>query len=89
MALSDVEVQRINLYNSGSMRAFVDVVVRGVLIKGAKIMDGSKGLWVAMPSKQQKNDPTKWEDIVAIKDKALQEDVQEIVLAAYNAKASE
>lgn len=45
----------------GKMVAFASLVIEDVLeVRGFKIFNGAKGYFVSPPSKQDRNDPTKW-----------------------------
>ena len=66
-----------------SIKAFVDVSVNdGLLIKNIKVVEGSKGLFVSMPQEKGKDD--KWHDTVHPLTKELREDLNKVVLAAYD-----
>lgn len=83
--MAAVTIERMKVLSSGNLKAFVDLNFNGVVVKGFKIMDGANGLWLSMPSTPRKNEPGKWDDTVFIKGKELKEDIQEIVLAQYQA----
>ena len=78
-----VEVARLHrLENGSSLKAFVDVIVaEGLVIKGLRIVQGKKGLFVAMPTQQSKDG--KWHETVSVFDPELREELQQAVLAAY------
>ena len=80
-----IEVARLfRLENNGSsLKAFVDVIVaEGMVIKGLRIVQGKKGLFVAMPT--QKSKDGKWHNIVDVFDPELREELQQAVLESYN-----
>ena len=69
----------------GTLRAFADGRVGDVLIKGCRVVQGNKGLFVSTP--QAKGKDEKWYPIVVIESDALYKDFQAAVLAAYNGTA--
>lgn len=79
-----IEVQRIHkLENGQGLKAFVDIVVNDVLlIKGMRVMDGKKGLFVSMPREQGKD--KKWYDTVMCLNQEIREEISGKVLDAYN-----
>ena len=80
-----IEVARMHKVETGSsLKAFVDVVVEeAFIIKGVRIIEGKKGLFVGMPKSLEKDG--KWYDIVKILDDRVKQEFQNTVLAAYNA----
>ena len=80
-----IEVARLYKVETGSsLKAFVDVVVEeAFIIKGVRIIEGKKGLFVGMPKSLEKDG--KWYDIVKILDDRVKQEFQDTVLAAYNA----
>jgi len=80
-----IEVARIHkLENGSSLKAFVDVIfAERLVIKGLRIVQGKKGLFVAMPTQQSKDG--KWHEIVNIFDVELRETLREAVFDAFNA----
>jgi stage V sporulation protein G len=57
------------------------VIIGGVLVKGIRIVEGERGLFVTMPKSQGKDG--KWYPTVSLTDKSMQSDLQRIVLEAY------
>lgn len=88
-----VEVSNVHLFeDSGNTKGICDLVFADAIrVKGVRVMDGSKGLFAAMPSRKTKDKEGKeeYESIVRFPDKDLQEQVNEAVVAAYEKKASE
>ncbi len=81
-----IKVSRLHRIDNGSsLKAFADVVVDNqVLIKGVRILIGDNhGLYVTMPKQQSKNG--KWFDSVKLLDDLAKEELQDVVLEAYNA----
>ena len=79
----EFEVKRITKLNGqSSVKAFCDVSINGsFLLKGIKVVDGKKGLFVSMPREQGKNGM--WYDTVAPLNKEVREHLSHIVLDAY------
>ena len=79
-----VEVARIHRVDNGSgLKAFVDVIVGQVLVKGVKVANNRDGdLFVAMPKQQGKDG--KWYETVSIIDEEAKQELQEAVLEAYH-----
>ncbi len=80
----EIGVQRIHkLENGQGLKAFVDIVVNDTLvIKGVRVMDGKKGLFVSMPREQGKD--KKWYDTVMCLNNEVKEEISAKVLSAYN-----
>ena len=57
------------------------MIIGGVLVKGVRIIEGNNGLFVTMPKSQGKDG--KWYPTVALVDKSIQSELQNIVLEAY------
>jgi len=85
MAMEDIiSVNRVLKFEGESkLKAFVDVSISGVVVKGFSVVDGSKGLFVSMPRHQGKDG--KWYDTVYPLTKELKNQLSEAVLAAYKA----
>lgn len=77
------KVERIHrLENDGTIKAFADISVNGaILLKGIRIVKGEKGLFVAMPKMQGKDQ--RWYDTVKLLDKETQTQVAKAVLDDY------
>ncbi|MCU0651539.1 MAG: SpoVG family protein [Candidatus Omnitrophica bacterium] len=82
MEKSLIEVSRIHkLEGDSKTKAFVDVSLGGIVVKGLKVIDGSNGLFVGMPRHQGKDG--KWYDTVYPSTKEIKEELSSLVLAAY------
>jgi len=82
MEKGSIEVSRIHKLDGDSKtKAFVDVSVAGIVVKGLKVIDGSNGLFVGMPRHQGKDG--KWYDTVFPSTKEIKEELSSLVLAAY------
>jgi len=78
-----IEVARLyRVDNGSSVKAFADVVVGQVLVKGIRIVEGKNGLFAGMPKSQGKDG--KWYDTVRILDDELKQELQDRILEAYN-----
>ncbi len=77
-----ISVSRIyRLEGESKLKAFADISVAGVVVKGLSVVDGSKGLFVSMPRHQGKDG--KWYDTVYPSTKELREQLSQLVLSAY------
>ena len=79
----DIQVQRMYKFETDRpLKAFVDIVVNNVLlIKGVRVMDGKKGLFVSMPREQSKDQ--KWYDTIRCLTQEVRDQITEVVLSAY------
>ena len=79
----EVAVKRMNKFNGeGTTRAFCDVAVaESFLIKGIKVVEGKKGLFVSMPREQGKDG--NWYDTVVPLTKETRQQISDLVLGAY------
>ncbi len=80
-----IEVKRIYKLSSGkSLKAFADINVNdALLIKGVRVMDGKRGIFVTMPREQSTKDK-KWYDTVRCLTKEVKDAISGKVLEAYN-----
>ena len=79
----EIAVKRVNKLNGeGAAKAFCDVAVgEAFLIKGIKVVEGKKGLFVSMPREQGKDG--NWYDTVIPLTKEARARVSEAVFNAY------
>ena len=81
--ITDIRISPIHSKKS-NCRAMVSVTLANVFcISGIKIMDGSKGLFVAMPSAKNKKD--EWHDICYPITKEFREVMSDSILNAFDA----
>lgn len=82
----DIKIEKIHRLPQGNrIRAFVDISInRSVLIKGLRLVDGQKGLFLSMPQEMDKNE--RWFDKIEILDIKLKEQIQELAIKAYEEK---
>ena len=79
---SGMEVAHLRrLDGNGKTRAFCDVSVSGILIKGFRVVDGKKGLFVGMPQQQGKDG--KWYEVVSPIDEEIRTHLATLILEAY------
>ncbi len=80
--IKDFRLHRVN--NGSNLKAYADIVVdEQVLIKSVRVINSdSNGLFVSMPKQKAKDD--KWYDTVKLLDDISKEELQIIVLEAYN-----
>ena len=79
----DFTVTRFVLFDGeGPLKAFCDVAVRDLLlIKGLRVIEGKKGLFVSMP-RQQSKDGT-WYDSVVPLAKEMRMEISRLVLDTF------
>jgi stage V sporulation protein G len=79
----ELTVQRLIKFDGeGSLRAFCDLQVGDhFMIKGLRVVNGRKGMFVSMPRQQGKD--TKWYDMVETMSPEVKQEVDRLVLAAY------
>ncbi|MBF0386642.1 MAG: septation protein SpoVG family protein [Candidatus Omnitrophica bacterium] len=74
------------LPDAGSLKAFADIMVNdALLIKGLRVVEGKKGLFVTMPREQGKD--SKWYDQVSCASAEIFDDIATKVLSEYQAVA--
>ncbi len=84
----DMEVVRLRCFDEGEskLKAFVDVAVGEFIVKGLRIMQGEKGLFVAMP--QEKGKDGRWYDCFYPKSPQARQALSEVILVAYQNEAA-
>ena len=79
---SDIKVVRLHRLNSDSKtKAFADVCIGDFCIRGLRVVQGVKGLFLAMP--QEKAKDGKWYNVFYPVNKEAKQGLSELVLAAY------
>ena len=80
-----IEVDRIYRFeNGGQLKGFADIVIGGLFaVKGFRIVDGKKGLFVSMPSEMGKDGA--WYNTFKPITKEAQAELNKTVIDAYNA----
>ncbi len=81
----EMTVERINKFDGeGPTKAFCDVAIAGsFLIKGIRVVEGKKGLFVGMPREQGKDGH--WYPTVIPLTQEIHQQVSEVVLSTYQA----
>ena len=81
-----LEVKRITrLAKDGPTKAFCDVAVAGAyLIKGVKVVNGKRGVFVSMPREQGKDG--KWYETVIPLTQEARDRLSDVVLETYEAE---
>ena len=79
----ELSVKRLVKFDGeGTLKAFCDLAIDELfLVKGLKVVEGKRGLFVSMPRQQGKD--TKWYDSVLALTKEAKADVDRVVLRAY------
>ena len=80
---NELSVQRMVKFDGeGSLKAFCDLAIGDAfLIKGLRVVEGKKGLFVSMPRQQGKD--AKWYESVVALTKEAKDEVSRAVLGAY------
>jgi len=78
----NIKVVRLHRFNGDSKtKAFVDISIGDIIVKGLRVVQGQKGLFLAMP--QEKAKDGKWYDTVHPTSKETKAELSNLVLAAY------
>ena len=79
----DLKVVRVHrLPQNGALKAFVDLSVNDqFLIKGLRIVQGQKGMFVSLPQEQGKD--KRWYNIIHCLTKELRTEISDKVMTAY------
>lgn len=81
MQITDVRVKKIS--REGKMRAIVSITIDNeFVVHDIKVIDGDKGLFIAMPSKKSLDG--EYRDIAHPINSDTRENVQSIILEKYN-----
>lgn len=78
-----LEVVRLHkLDGAGSTKAFCDLSILGAfVVKGLRIVEGEKGLFVSMPREEGKDG--KWYNTVIPLKREVKDEIEKLVLEAY------
>lgn len=83
MRMSEVQVVRLFRFEGDSkLKAFCDVAIGDFVVKGLKVMEGKKGLFLGMP--QEKSKDGKWYDVFFPASAEARKALTDRVLDAYN-----
>jgi stage V sporulation protein G len=78
-----VQISRIyKLDGESKLKAFVDISLGGLVVKGLRIVEGQNGLFVSMPRHQGKDG--RWYNTVYPTTKEVQKELTQLVLSAYD-----
>jgi len=79
-----IKVVRMHRFEGDSKtKAFVDVSIGDFIVKGLRVVEGQKGLFLAMP--QEKSKDGKYYNTVSAVTQEAKQNLAETVLAAYQA----
>lgn len=79
-----IEIVRLyRIENDSSLKAFADVIIGQLHIKGIRVIEGKNGLFAGMPKSKGKDG--KWYETVKLLDDELKQELQDRILEAYNA----
>ena len=82
MAEGDLKVVRLHRFDTDSKtKAFVDISIGDYIIKGLRIVNGQKGLFLAMP--QEKSKDGKWYNSFYPVTKEARAALSDVVIGAY------
>jgi len=78
-----LEVSRLHkLEGTGTTKAFCDLsVLDSLVIKGLRVVEGEKGLFVSMPREEGKDG--KWYNTVIPLKREVKDEIEKLVLEAY------
>ena len=86
MTIETLEIKVLKVHRiegENRIKAFVDVSINdALLIKGIRIVEGNKGLFVSMPVEQGRNE--KWYERVRCLNKSIRDEIANAVLTAYS-----
>jgi stage V sporulation protein G len=81
--MGDLQVVRLYRFEGESkLKAFCDVSVGDFVVKGLKVVEGKKGLFLGMPQEQARDG--KWHDTFFPASAEARKKLTETVLNAYN-----
>jgi stage V sporulation protein G len=80
--LQEIQVVRLHRFDGDSKtKAFADISIGHFVVKGLRVVEGKKGLFLAMP--QEKAKDGKWYDTFFPATKEAREVLNDLVLNAY------
>jgi stage V sporulation protein G len=82
--IEDLSLKVVRLYRfegDSKTKAFADIAIGDFIVKGLRIVQGQKGLFLAMP--QEKAKDGKWYNAFYPVTKEARQNLAEVVLAAY------
>ena len=80
---NELSVKRMVRFDGeGSLKAFCDLAIgEMLLVKGLRVVEGKKGLFVSMPRQQGKD--AKWYESVVALTKEAKDEISRVVLESY------
>ena len=84
---TEMEVVRLRRFDDegSKLKAFVDVAIGEFIVKGLRLVEGQKGLFLGMP--QEKGKDGRWYNSFSPKTPEAKQALTEAVLAAYQNEA--
>ena len=83
MKITDIRLRAVKSENEVKLKAYADVTFDGsFVVHGLKIIDGQKGLFVAMPSRKMPDG--EYKDIAHPITPELRKEITDTVIAKYN-----
>ena len=80
--VQDLQVVRLYRFDGESkIKAFADISIGHFVVKGLRVVEGKKGLFISMPSEKAKDG--KWYETFFPATKEAREVLNELVLTAY------
>ena len=77
-----MKIERMNKGEWGKLRAFFDIRTNeGLVVKGFKLVEGIKGLFVGMPS--QKGSDEEYHDTIWVESKEIREELNTLAISKY------
>jgi len=83
--MEDVSLKVVRLHRfegDSKLKAFADIGIGDFIIKGVRVVQGEKGLFLGLP--QEKSKDGKWYNTFYPATEEAKQNLSEIVLAAYN-----
>ena len=79
----NIKVLRLHrLEGDGALKAYTDILVEdGLIVKGLRVVEGRKGLFVSMPREQGAD--SRWYELVRPVTKEVKDEIVKVVLEAY------
>lgn len=84
------EVRIIKMENKGKLLAYANVVLNNsIILKGIKVIDGSRGIFIAMPSKRDKTKKLKFREFYHPINSEARSIIEQAILETYEQVISE
>jgi stage V sporulation protein G len=79
--LAVVRLRRFDDRDDSKLKAFADIAIGDFVVKGFRVVQGQKGLFLGFP--QEKGKDGKWYNVLWPKTKEARQDLTDLVLSAY------